>query len=379
MGLDFLHHHSVDIKLSSHSIEIKGEEIFASLVKTPETSIKISRVTLKKCTVVPANSIKVITGKSEHNMDGDVILQPINKHDHVLMPHSAVHVNDKEVPIQMTNPTDNFITLKKGYNIGYLEEVSAIFDSSEATADEKSADSSVQRCSISPERIPDTTTSTTPKVTDDTGDYSYKSDHIRDEESFTDSSKDEQSLQQELQEAIGAMPKHVKDLYERSTAHLELHQQIILAKFITEFADIFTKNDIDLGCFTAVDTGDAKPVHQRMHCTPLGFAEEEEKCLKKMLDSGVIQPSNSEWASPSVLIRKNSLSGVKFMSTLDMNSGYYQFLVAAKDWHKTAFLTKLGLFKFHSMAMGLCNAPATFQRTMQLVFQGMTFCHISMT
>ena len=43
LGLDFLHHHSIDIKLSSHSIEIKGEEIFVSLVKTPETSIKISR------------------------------------------------------------------------------------------------------------------------------------------------------------------------------------------------------------------------------------------------------------------------------------------------------------------------------------------------
>ena len=119
-----------------------------------------------------------------------------------------------------------------------------------------------------------------------------------------------------------------------------------------------------------------------------------------MIDSGVIQPSNSKWASPSVLIRKkdgslcwcvdyrtlnnvtwkdvyplplieeclDSLSGVKFMSTLDMNSGCYQFLVAAKDRHKTAFLTKLGLFEFCGMAMGLCKAPATFQRAMQLVF-----------
>ena len=48
------------------------------------------------------------------------------------------------------------------------------------------------------------------------------------------------------------MPEHVKDLYERSTMHLELHQWIILAKFITEFADIFAKDDMDLGCFTAV-------------------------------------------------------------------------------------------------------------------------------
>ena len=214
----------------------------------------------------------------------------------------------KEVPIQLTNPTDNFITLKKGCNVGYSEEVSPIFNSSEATTDEQSAESSVQRCSISPERIPDTTASTTPKVIDDAEDYFHQVDQVKDEKSFTDSSKDEQSLQQELQEAIGAMPEHVKELHERSTTHLELHQWIILAKFITEFPDIFTKNDMDLGCFTAVqheiDTGDAKPVHQRMCHTPLGFAKEEEKCLKKMLDSGVIQPSNSEWASPSVLIRK---------------------------------------------------------------------------
>ena len=160
LGLDFLHHHGVNIKLNSHSIGIKGEEIFASLVKTLETSIQVSRVMLKKLTVVPPNSIKITTGKSEHNMDGNVILQPINKHDRILMPQSVVQVNDKEVPIQLTNPTDNFITLKKGYNFGYLEEVLAIFNSSEATADEQSAESSVQRCSISPGRIPDITTST---------------------------------------------------------------------------------------------------------------------------------------------------------------------------------------------------------------------------
>ena len=167
----------------------------------------------------------------------------------------------------------------------------AIFSSSEATADEQSVESSVQRCSISPQRIPDNTTSATPKVTDDAEDYFHQSDQVRDEQSFADSSKDEQSLQQELQEAIGAMPEHVKDLYERS-----------IAKFIREFADTFAKDDMDLGCFQ--HEIDSRPVHQRMHHTPLGFAEEEEKCLKKMLDSGVIQPSNSKWALPSVLVRK---------------------------------------------------------------------------
>ena len=64
------------------------------------------------------------------------------------------------------------------------------------------------------------------------------------------------------------------------------------------------------------------------------------------------------------------------MSTLDMNSGYYQFVMAAADQCKTAFLTKYGLFEFTQMAMGLCNAPATFQRAVQLVFRGMLWKQI---
>ena len=41
-----------------------------------------------------------------------------------------------------------------------------------------------------------------------------------------------------------------------------------------------------------------------MRRVPLAFTGEEEKHLKKMLDCHVIQPSTSEWSSPSVLIRK---------------------------------------------------------------------------
>ena len=38
--------------------------------------------------------------------------------------------------------------------------------------------------------------------------------------------------------------------------------------------------------------------------TPLGYAEEEKEHLDKLLDAKVIDPSESEWASPSVLVRK---------------------------------------------------------------------------
>lgn len=53
--------------------------------------------------------------------------------------------------------------------------------------------------------------------------------------------------------------------------------------------------------------------------------------------------------------------------TLDLAFGYWQIAIEPADRHKTAFLTKYGLFEHVHMAQGLCNAPATFQRAMHVV------------
>lgn len=63
----------------------------------------------------------------------------------------------------------------------------------------------------------------------------------------------------------------------------------------------------------------------------------------------------------------DTLSGSKLFSTLDLLSGYHQFEVNEKDRPRTAFITKYGLFEYTRMPFGLCNAPSTFQRGMELV------------
>ena len=203
------------------------------------------------------------------------------------------------------------------------------------------------------------------------------------------------------------MHKHMKEMFLHYCVHLNDEESAEFGEVLIQYQGLFAKNDNDLGCFTemkhSIDTGDTPPIKQQMRRTPLCFCDEEEAYIKKMLDSKVIQPSNSEWASPSVLIQKkdgsvcwtinfhainavtqkdsfplplieeclDALKGVQYMSTLDMNSGYFQFAMALADRYKTAFLTKYGLFVFTQMAMGLCNAPAIFQCAMQLVFHGM--------
>ena len=112
-----------------------------------------------------------------------------------------------------------------------------------------------------------------------------------------------------------------------------------------------------------------------------------------MQTSEVIQPSESPWASPVVMVKKkdgtyrfcvdyrqvnsvtkrdsfplpriddlsDQLGQSCYFSTLDLDSGYWQIPVDPKSVPKTAFITHQGLFEFLIMPFGLTNAPAMFQ------------------
>ena len=65
-----------------------------------------------------------------------------------------------------------------------------------------------------------------------------------------------------------------------------------------------------------------------------------------------------------------ALSGSKWFSTLDLICGYWQVEIEEKDRHKTSFCNREGLFEFKVMPFRLCNAPAVFQRLMDLLLSG---------
>jgi len=148
-----------------------------------------------------------------------------------------------------------------------------------------------------------------------------------------------------------------------------------------------------------IDTGDHSPIHQRAYRVGPRHLQLQQEEISRMLDAGIIIPSKSEWASPVILVPKkdgsirfcvdyrklnsitrkdtyplpridqllDALGGAKYFSTMDLASGYWQFPLSEHDKHKTAFITPAGLYQFEVMPFGVCNGPATCQRTMDSV------------
>ena len=66
-----------------------------------------------------------------------------------------------------------------------------------------------------------------------------------------------------------------------------------------------------------------------------------------------------------------ALSESRWFSTLDLACGYWQVTMNASAQEKAAFVTPSGLYEWNVMPFGLCNAPSTFERLMELVLKGL--------
>jgi len=130
--------------------------------------------------------------------------------------------------------------------------------------------------------------------------------------------------------------------------------------------------------------------------------EAETAEVKRQLEADVIEPTSSEWGFPVVLVPKkdgtlrfyveyrllnvvtkkdsyplprmdeciDSLGEATIFSTLDCNAGYWQVAIAPEDRERTAFVCHEGAYQYTRMPLGLTNAPATFQRALDIILSG---------
>ena len=67
----------------------------------------------------------------------------------------------------------------------------------------------------------------------------------------------------------------------------------------------------------------------------------------------------------------DALSGSRYFSTLDLQSGYHQVAMHDDSKEDNAFITHSGLYQFNVLSFGLTNAPPNFQRLMCKVLHGL--------
>lgn len=176
---------------------------------------------------------------------------------------------------------------------------------------------------------------------------------------------------------------------------------------LSDNSDLFAEKDTDLTqtdlVTMSIDTGDHPPIKLRPYRAPLTQQAQISDAVDQMLEAKVIEPSNSPWSFPCILVKKKDgslrfcidyrklnaitrpnswplpliddilakLGKSMYFTSLDLRSGYWQLLLNPDDRPKTAFTCHRGLFQFRVVPFGLMNAPQVFSYAISQLLNGM--------
>jgi len=186
------------------------------------------------------------------------------------------------------------------------------------------------------------------------------------------------------------------------------HKQKTLEFLVKDFGNIFMASKFDLGHTRKVQhhiVTRGGPISQHPRRQPMHLESKIDEMIQNLLQSKIIQPCKSPWNSPLVIVGKKDgtirmcvdyrqlnavtdsvsfpmpdthhlldcLAEACWFSSIDLGQAYYQVELTEESRLCTAFSTKQGQFCFNRMPFGLSTAPATFQRLMHNLLEGMIF------
>ena len=189
----------------------------------------------------------------------------------------------------------------------------------------------------------------------------------------------------------------------RLGTNLSVSEKQSIAELLKSYSSTLSSKpgSTDILCHQVLTTDDI-PARQRPYRVPESMQNVVKSELDSMLANDIIEPANSPYASPIVLVRKadntwrfcvdyrhlnaktvfdatpmprvdeliDKVGGAKFITTIDLSKGYWQIKLAEEAKKKSAFVTPFGSFRFKVMPFGMSCAGATFMRLMRNVLQG---------
>lgn len=177
-----------------------------------------------------------------------------------------------------------------------------------------------------------------------------------------------------------------------------------LLDLLVEHESTFSRGKMDCGEATdfvhKIHLVDEKPFRLPYRRVAPSHYDKLRTVLSDMEEKGIIRKSQSEYASPLVLVWKKNgdlrictdfrwlnaktvkdahplphqadalaaLGGNAFFSTMDLTSGFYNVPLYEEHKKYTAFSSPFGLHEYNRLPQGLSNSPATFMRMMLSIF-----------
>ena len=177
----------------------------------------------------------------------------------------------------------------------------------------------------------------------------------------------------------------------------------VLDEYPQLFSDVPSRTDV---VEHDVDVGDTVPIKQSPYRTNPTKTKHMDSEIEYMLQNGIVEPSNSAWSSPCILVPKpdktnrfctdyrkvnactktdsfpipriddciDRIGKAKYVSKFDLLKGYWQIPLTPRAKEISAFATPRGLYQYTVMPFGMKNAPATFQRLVNSLISDLDGC-----
>uniref|UniRef100_A0A671UEB7 Gypsy retrotransposon integrase-like protein 1 n=1 Tax=Sparus aurata TaxID=8175 RepID=A0A671UEB7_SPAAU len=183
------------------------------------------------------------------------------------------------------------------------------------------------------------------------------------------------------------------------------HEDVVslIKSHLSLFSDVPTRTNV---LQHDIDVGDSPPIKQHPYRVNPNKRLRLQQQVTYMLENGIAEPSSSSWSSPCLLADKSDgsdrfctdfrkVNGVTkpdcyplprvedcvdhvgnatYVTKLDLLKGYWQVPLTPRAREISAFVTPGAFLQYTVMPFGVRNAPATFQRLVNIVLSGLSGC-----